>query len=257
MARIFLGIAILLIAVSGVFSFQTKSKVAGIRDELAQAKSSSETLSKAQKAAEESVKTAQEELAAANAAKEAAVAAAAAAKGEAEKAVADLGGLQSQIATKDTEIEALKTQIAAAPESTATDTTAGSELEEKVKELQAKLDEQTQIAKSLESKTAAAEQRVAELDAEKNRRQAGVNAPGLEGRVLAVDPSWNFVVLSIGDRQGVASNSTLLVKRGRTLVARLKVTSVNPTTSIADVVPGSSKEGNFIRPGDTVIYSGS
>jgi len=116
---------------------------------------------------------------------------------------------------------------------------------------------QPQVARSLENKSKDAEQRAAVLEEEKQRRIAGLNAPGLEGKILAVDTNWNFVVLSIGDRQGVAPNSTLLVKRGSTLVGKLRVTSVDPSTSIANIVPGSAPKGSFIRPGDVVIFSGS
>ena len=68
--------------------------------------------------------------------------------------------------------------------------------------------------------------------------------PGLQGRVLAVNSGWNFVVLSVGDKQGVVINSTLLVVRGNEPIARLRVTSVEPSTSIADVLPGHGAQGH-------------
>ena len=76
----------------------------------------------------------------------------------------------------------------------------------------------------------------------------------LEGRILAVNPAWNFVVLSLGDKNGVVNNAELLVKRGTQLIGKVRVTSVEPSTSIADIVANSVPQGASIAPGDDVIY---
>ncbi len=257
MSRILLGISILLLAATGFFSFQTKSKVVGLRETITTTEAKATTAEANHKKAEGELKTTQETLAAATAAKEAAEAATAAAKAEAEKTASELAAVQTQISAKDSEIETLKTQLAAVPSQDDASSEATTELTQKLQEAQAKYDEQVQLVRTLENKQRESDEQIAKLTAEKARHQAAVNAPGLEGKILAVDPNWNFVVLSIGDRQGVARSSTLLVKRGQSLIARLKVTTVNPSTSVADVIPGSLTTGNFIRPGDTVIYSGS
>ncbi|CAN5487000.1 hypothetical protein BH09VER1_BH09VER1_50180 [soil metagenome] len=93
----------------------------------------------------------------------------------------------------------------------------------------------------------------------KYRQEATVRAQkilikGTEGRILAVNPAWNFVVLSLGDKQGVSNNTELLVKRGNQLVGKIRVTSVEPSTSIADIVANSVPRGTVISPGDHVIY---
>ena len=76
----------------------------------------------------------------------------------------------------------------------------------------------------------------------------------LSGRILAVNQSWNFVVLDIGDKKGVLANTELLVKRGPTAIGRVRITSVEPASSIADIIPASLVPGLIIRPGDEVIY---
>ncbi|MEI9894122.1 MAG: hypothetical protein WDN28_09605 [Chthoniobacter sp.] len=43
----------------------------------------------------------------------------------------------------------------------------------------------------------------------------------------------------MGDMQGVMVNSSLIVVRGSDPIARLRITSVEPSTSIADVLPGT------------------
>jgi hypothetical protein len=82
-------------------------------------------------------------------------------------------------------------------------------------------------------------------------------AKGLEGQVLAVNPSWNFVVISIGDGAGVVPNAEMVVMRGGEAIAKVKITSVEKATSIADIVPGSIAHGVRVQPGDRVIYQGS
>ena len=82
-------------------------------------------------------------------------------------------------------------------------------------------------------------------------------AQGLTGQVLAVNRAYNFLVISLGDKQGVAMNGEMIVKRGGLQVARVKITSVEPTTSIADIVPGSLGRGVNVQAGDEVIYPGS
>ena len=77
---------------------------------------------------------------------------------------------------------------------------------------------------------------------------------GLQGTVLAVNQAWNFVVLSLGDRQGVVPNAELLVQRGSQLLGKVRVTSVEPSTSIADILVRTVPRGLSVMPGDTVIY---
>ena len=49
----------------------------------------------------------------------------------------------------------------------------------------------------------------------------------------------------------------MIVKRGDQMVAKIKITSVEPSTAIADVVPGSLARGARVMPGDRVVYTGS
>jgi hypothetical protein len=43
------------------------------------------------------------------------------------------------------------------------------------------------------------------------------------------------------------------VKRGNTRIGKVRVTSVEPASSIADIIPGSLVGGLSIQPGDYVI----
>ena len=60
----------------------------------------------------------------------------------------------------------------------------------------------------------------------------------LKGKIVAVDPKWDFVVLNIGGDQGVLPDGEMLVSRDGKLVAKVIVRSVQKDRSIANVVPG-------------------
>jgi hypothetical protein len=72
----------------------------------------------------------------------------------------------------------------------------------------------------------------------------------LKGKIVAVDPKWDFVVLNIGDDQGVKENAELLVSRDGKLVAKVVVSRLDKDRSIANVIPGW-KLGDVIE-GDEV-----
>ncbi len=61
---------------------------------------------------------------------------------------------------------------------------------------------------------------------------------GLQGKVVVVDPKWDFVVLDIGDEQGVLQDGELLVSRDGKLVAKVIVRTVEKDRCIANIVPG-------------------
>ena len=75
---------------------------------------------------------------------------------------------------------------------------------------------------------------------------------GLNGRVVVVDPKYDFVVLNIGEKQGVVENGVLMVSRDSKLVAKVRITSVSPDRSIGNIMPGW-KLGDVME-GDLVVY---
>lgn len=74
----------------------------------------------------------------------------------------------------------------------------------------------------------------------------------LEGKIVAVDPKWNFVVLNVGEDQGVLEDGEMLVSRDGKLVAKVIVRSVQKDRSIANIVPnwrlGDVIEGDEVTP---------
>ncbi len=75
--------------------------------------------------------------------------------------------------------------------------------------------------------------------------------PNLRGKVLVTDPKWNFVIISVGQDQGVLEHGELLVNRNGKLVAKVKVRSVQKDRSVANVMPGWQL--GEVMEGDQVI----
>lgn len=72
----------------------------------------------------------------------------------------------------------------------------------------------------------------------------------MHGKILTVDPKWDFVVLDIGEDQGVIPAGELLVSRQGKLVAKIIVSRVEKDRCVANLVPGW-KLGDMIE-GDEV-----
>lgn len=72
---------------------------------------------------------------------------------------------------------------------------------------------------------------------------------GLQGKVVAVDPKWDFVVLNIGSQDRVLEGGEMLINRDGKLIAKVRITSVEPNRSIANIMPdwklGEVKEGDL------------
>lgn len=94
-----------------------------------------------------------------------------------------------------------------------------------------------------------------EYDLKKLTSQDEVPPPelpsSLRGKVVASDPKWSFVVLDVGEDQGVVQDGEMLVNRNGKLVAKVKVRTVEKGRSIANIMPGW-KLGEVVE-GDQVL----
>ncbi|MGI8957834.1 MAG: hypothetical protein ACR2II_13110 [Chthoniobacterales bacterium] len=260
MPKILIGISILLMTLSVVFGFLNTNKVKDLRNELVTTISAREMSERARTASEKKLN-----------AKEAALATeqskATEAETKATTAEADLSKAQNEKAELEPKLQASETQIADLQKRVADATVAGvpgspdgaspneikAMLDDTKKQLEAAEQEKTVLA----DKVKAAQDRVMEMELDKKRRAPGVNEPGVHGVVLAVNQAYNFVVLSMGDRQGVVPNSEMLVMRQGALIGKIRISSVEPTTSIGDILSNTLARGVQVQPGDTVVYAGN
>ncbi len=245
MAKILLGLAIVCMLGSAVLGFLTKTKISDAatkaKQDEAQIAMAGGQVAKTQK----ELKDAQTQVASLTEKETATESAAKDAQAAADKANAEKADLQKKADDSDAQIKALNEKIASMATTSGTGTTATAPAVDmaKMDELTKKEQEDEQINKKLTEQNADMQRRMDKMVAAAQKNSMQANARQLEGQVLAVQPTWNFVIVSIGDRQGVAMNASLLVKRGSSMIAKLKVTSVEPTTSVADVVPSAASKG--------------
>ena len=74
----------------------------------------------------------------------------------------------------------------------------------------------------------------------------------LKGKVVVVDPKWDFVVVDIGGNNGAVKEGEMLVSRNGKLVAKVILTTVDEHRSIANIIPGWKLgdviEGDIVTP---------
>jgi hypothetical protein len=75
-------------------------------------------------------------------------------------------------------------------------------------------------------------------------------SPGISGKVTFVNHAWNFVVLDVGLSNGVIPKGELIVYRGNRFLGKVKVTSVEDHTAVADILPDIKGD---IQMGDSVL----
>ncbi len=257
MAKIFLGLAILFMLLSAVLGFLTKTKIANVKASLQTTNASLAATSQQLSKAQSNVKTAKAETASLSQQVQTSTQTAAAAQAtiDADKKAQD--DLNTQITAKQQQIDDLTKKLATASTSgtgSAVSPTAAADAQ-KLAELSIKLKEDQEVQRKLKEENSDLKGKVDDFQKARIGLSKEASARALSGEVLAVQPSWNFVIVSLGDRQGVTMNLPLIVKRGPTLVAKLRVTSVEPATSVADIVSSTVPQGMRVEPGDRVIYS--
>jgi hypothetical protein len=199
-----------------------------------------------------------------------------AALAQAEKEKTDLKG---KLDASLQEIAALR-QRATGAETTSNPSTPGNpapvdnaqkaDLQSQVNDLRHQLDGAEKEKALLAEKLQDAQQRPAQVkeapraETRKRRETASVQREssssrraGVHGSVLAYNQAYNFVVLNLGARNGVESNSEMLVLRDGTLIGRIRISSVEPATAIGDIISNSLARGVQVQPGDSVIYAGT
>jgi hypothetical protein len=91
---------------------------------------------------------------------------------------------------------------------------------------------------------------IADLQDAVNRKNTGNMPPGISGKITFVNRAWNFVVLNVGLANGVVPNGELIVYRGRNFLGKVKVTSAESGTAVADILPNAKAD---IQVGDDVL----
>jgi len=69
----------------------------------------------------------------------------------------------------------------------------------------------------------------------KDKEEVIVMEP-MKGKVVAVDPKWDFVIINVGSNQGAQERGELMVSREGKLVAKVRIARVEADRSIANVL---------------------
>jgi myosin heavy subunit len=264
MAKI-LSVLTLIFALAATYlGFQSKGRVeelaaAGERKSIALASTQGELKKTKEKltATEEDLTQTKAEVEKAKEALRASEAEVTKAKGELDTKVGELAAVQKELADIKDKIsrmtpaggDDLAKQVADMQAKT-------TELDNKNKELEIVKAELTTRVETLSDQRKELDQKIATQTTVIDRYQKNIMAKGTRGRVLAVNSGWGFVVLSVGDRQGAAANKIMVVVRDGQSIGRVKITNVESSQSVADIIPSSFVRGMYVQPGDDVIFTG-
>ena len=185
---------------------------------------------------------------------------AAQAEGDLARAQKDKADLQARLDTMEAEITTLRKNVGEFGGKPATEILglpANAEADAQMDELRHSLDSAEREKEMLSDKLRTMEKRVGQMEDERKRPMVARSKPGVRGTILAVNQAYNFVVLNLGARHGVEPNTEMLIVRGGTLIGKIRISSVEPATSIGDIITGSLARGVQVQPGDIVIYGGS
>jgi chromosome segregation ATPase len=177
------------------------------------------------------------------------------------KAQTEKNDLQAKLKTNENEIAELRKRIESAEAKPAAgnvpSTASAADLEAQLEDAKKQLDAAEKEKVLLSDKMKVTQERSTQLETAKPQRSVTGSNPGIRGSVLAVNQAYNFVVLSLGGRQGVEANSEMLVLRGGSFIGKIRISSVEPATAIGDIITSSLARGVQVQPGDIVVYGGS
>jgi hypothetical protein len=256
-----IGVSLCLLVLSAGLGVLNTQKTRGLRAEVLQTEAARKAAEQSRIARENEWKDREAAVAAANARFGETQTKVANAEAELTKVQKEKNDLQAKLRENETETAQLRKRFAQAdgepvvninPSSVST-ADLQAQLEDTKRQLEAAKRETTLLSDQIK----AAREEPTSMEAEKTRRPPAGGNPGIRGTVLAVNRAYNFVVLSLGGRQGVEPNSEMLVLRGGSFIGRIRISSVEPATAIGDIITSSLARGVQVQPGDTVIYAGT
>lgn len=162
-------------------------------------------------------------------------------KTELSAAQAKVTELTDTLAQKEAEVAQAKSQV--------------DQLQQDKAALQSQIDDLNNQLVKAEEEMRDLQDQVATLDKIVKESTPTGNRPlplGLTGKIAVVNADWNFVVLDIGSDAGLVRDAQMLVHRQDKLIGKVKITNVQKTTAIADIM--MDWEQSPIREGDYVLY---
>ena len=262
MAKIFLGIALAVMLATAALGFLAKGNADKLQTTLKDTKQSLTTTQSSLSLAKSDLKKSQDELTAATAKMEEQTKEITTQKGQMDDLTKKIADAAKDMEAKVAEYTELKGKYDAMVKGPKDPTAIGEDpviaaLKKEVEDAKRSANESQALVESLTAKKQEIENQLSPLKEYKRIHEGNIAKQGLTGRVLAVNGGYNFVVLSVGDKQGSVMGATLLVLRSGEPIAKARVTSVEASNSIADILPNSVRKGVTVQPGDTVVFEGA
>lgn len=256
-----IAISAFLLLASAVFGVLNGNKAKSLRSDLALAKNQKEAAERARQTAEKNIKAREAKITAEQLKLNESDGRVAGAEAELVKTQTEKSDLQAKLQANEAQISELQKHIEEMSKSPANPNPGAPS----VAELQAQLDDaRKQMENAEREKTFLTEKlqpaprgQMRGPDVMVQERRTPTFRPSVRGTVLAVNQAYNFVVLNLGDHQGLEPNTEMLVLRDTTIIGKIRISSVEPSTAIGDILGNSLARGVQVQPGDTVIYAGS
>ena len=252
-----LAISVFLLLISAIFGVLNGGKAKTLRNDVVAAKSQGETAERQRQAAEKAVKARETKVAGEKTKAAENEGRIASAEAELVKTQTEKSDLQGKLQANESQIAELQKHIEEMTKTSANPNPGAPS----VAELQAQLDDARKQLEGAEhektfltEKLSPAREPSRGPDVMVQRREPSVH-PSVRGTVLAVNQAYNFVVLNLGNRQGLEPNAEMLVLRDTTIIGKIRISSVEPATAIGDILGNSLARGVQVQPGDTVIYA--
>ena len=253
-----IGISVLFLAFAALLGVLNTAKVKALRSKVADAIAARDGAERLRTTQEKGIKAREAAIAAEKAKIAESESKIANAESELVKTQTEKADLQAKLQANETEMANLQKQIdEAKPSSVNPGAPSGVELQAQLDDARRQLDSAEREKALLSEKLQSVETRSSQLEEEKKRRAVAAGKVGVRGTVLAVNQAYNFVVLNLGNRQGVEPNSEMLVLRDGSFIGKIRISSVEPATAIGDIITSTFARGVQVQPGDIVIYAGT
>jgi uncharacterized phage infection (PIP) family protein YhgE len=154
--------------------------------------------------------------------------------------------LTDTIAQKDAELAQASGRITQLEQDKAT-------LQVQIDDLNNQLVKSEEDMRDLQDQVATLNKIVSDLEIEKGGPVLGV-PQGLTGKIVVVNPAWNFVILDIGSEQKLVAGAEMMVHRNDQLIGKVRVSSVQKNMAVAEIMADWQQAGQSPNEGDNVLF---
>jgi hypothetical protein len=253
-----IGASVLLLFVAAIFAALNVAKVKTLRSSVAGTTVAHESTDPSHAQREKELNVRESAIAAEQAKLAEREGKAGASEGQLAQILTEKAQLEAKLHDKESEILALQKQIEEKQPASANPGAASPvELQAQLEDARQQLDAAEREKSLLSEKVESVRERSAQLEDEKKRRAVAHRKVGVQGKILAVNQAYNFVVLNLGGRNGVEPHSEMLIVRDGTFIGKIRISSVEPAIAIGDIITSTLARGVQVQPGDIVIYAGT